>query len=29
MLEACGFGSIRFSQIGEASLVLATATDRY
>jgi ubiquinone/menaquinone biosynthesis C-methylase UbiE len=29
MLEACDFGSIQFSQIGEESLVLATATDRY
>ena len=29
MLEACDFGSIQFSQIGEESLVLATATDRF
>ena len=28
MLEACDFGSIQFSRIGEESLVLATATDR-
>jgi len=27
MLETCDFGSIQFSQIGKASLVLATATD--
>ena len=27
MLEACGFGLIQFSRIGEASLALATATE--
>jgi ubiquinone/menaquinone biosynthesis C-methylase UbiE len=27
MLETCGFGSVHFSRIGEASLVLAVATE--